>query len=108
MTTQSTTSFCFNTPGPPAGAKTNCDRQLCERRKSREIFAAKRSTDVALHHSVLSKLRFLTAHATRSFMPLYWRLSRGLTLGVRGLVFDAQARVFLVNPPYVHWWLLPP
>src|SRR5260370_8365588 len=97
MTTQSTTSFCFNTPGPPAGAKTNCDRQPCEHRKSRQIFAAERSTNVALLHSVLSKLRFLTAHATRTVMPLYWRLTRGLTLGVLGLLTDGQSHLSLLK-----------
>ena len=62
---------------------------------------------MALLHLVPSKLLFLTAHATRTFMPLYWRLSRGLTLGVRGLVIDGQDRVFLVKHTYVHGWHLP-
>jgi ADP-ribose pyrophosphatase YjhB (NUDIX family) len=62
---------------------------------------------VALLHSVPGKLRLLTARATRKFMHLYWRLSRGLTLGVRGLVIDAQGRVFLVKHTYVRGWHLP-
>jgi 8-oxo-dGTP pyrophosphatase MutT (NUDIX family) len=45
--------------------------------------------------------------ATRRAMHLYWRLTRGLTLGVRGLVIDAERRVFLVRHTYVRGWHLP-
>ena len=38
---------------------------------------------------------------------LYWRISRGMTLGVRGLVIDGQDRVFLVKHTYVTGWHLP-
>ena len=37
----------------------------------------------------------------------YWRLSRGLTVGVRALVFDGEGRVFLVKHSYVTGWHLP-
>jgi 8-oxo-dGTP pyrophosphatase MutT (NUDIX family) len=37
----------------------------------------------------------------------YWRFARGMTLGVRGLVIDAQERVFLVQHSYVAGWHLP-
>lgn len=37
----------------------------------------------------------------------YWRFSRGITLGVRGLVIDEQDRVFLVKHSYVEGWHLP-
>ncbi len=56
---------------------------------------------------MLSKLRILAARGTRSLMHLYWRMSRGLTLGVRGLVIDGQDRVFLVKHTYVAGWHLP-
>ncbi len=49
----------------------------------------------------------LTASAARTVMHLYWRFSRGLTLGVRGLVIDGQGRVFLVKHTYIHGWHLP-
>ncbi len=45
--------------------------------------------------------------AARRFLHLYWRVSRGLTLGVRGLVFDARGRVFLVKHSYIPGWHLP-
>lgn len=35
------------------------------------------------------------------------RLARGRTLGVRGVVTDAQGRVLLVEHTYVHGWYLP-
>jgi 8-oxo-dGTP pyrophosphatase MutT (NUDIX family) len=62
---------------------------------------------VALPYSVLSKLRFLMLRATHKLMHLYWRLLRGVTLGVRGLVIDGQGRVFLVKHTYVRGWHLP-
>jgi len=40
-------------------------------------------------------------------MHLYWRLSRGLTLGVRAAVIDEHDAVFLVRHSYVKGWHLP-
>ena len=45
--------------------------------------------------------------ATRRLLHAYWRVSRGLTLGVRGLVFDGEGRVFLVKHSYISGWHLP-
>jgi 8-oxo-dGTP pyrophosphatase MutT (NUDIX family) len=45
--------------------------------------------------------------AIRRFLHAYWRHSRGLTLGVRGLIFDGEGRVFLVKHSYISGWHLP-
>ena len=43
----------------------------------------------------------------RRTLHVYWRLTRGLTLGVRGLVIDAERRICLVRHTYVRGWHLP-
>ena len=43
----------------------------------------------------------------RRFLHAYWRFSRGLTLGVRAVVFDGEGRVFLVKHSYLAGWHLP-
>ncbi len=45
--------------------------------------------------------------AARRAAHIYWRLARGLTLGVRGIVIDEASRIFLVRHTYVRGWHLP-
>jgi 8-oxo-dGTP pyrophosphatase MutT (NUDIX family) len=56
---------------------------------------------------VMSAARQAFEPVLRRIFHLYWRVSRGMTLGVRGLVLDAQGRVFLVKHSYVSGWHLP-
>lgn len=37
----------------------------------------------------------------------YWRFTRPMTLGVRGMVLDGEGRVFLIKHSYVDGWHMP-
>lgn len=50
--------------------------------------------------SVAERLRHRLFHT-------YFRIARGMTLGVRGLALDAEGRVFLIRHTYVRGWQLP-
>lgn len=43
----------------------------------------------------------------RRAMHTYWRVSRGMTLGVRALVIDSEERIFLVKHTYISGWYMP-
>lgn len=43
----------------------------------------------------------------RTPLHLFWRLTRGMTLGVRVIATDAQGRICLVRHTYTPGWLLP-
>ena len=55
----------------------------------------------------LQALRAAVERAMGRLAHLYWRQSRGMTLGVRALVIDERDRVFLVKHSYVSGWYLP-
>jgi len=56
---------------------------------------------------MMKRLRRVLEPVIRPAMHTYWRFSRPVTLGVRGLVVDGTGRVFLVKHSYVSGWHLP-
>lgn len=58
--------------------------------------ASSRGHGLRLHHRVL-----------RRVIHVWFRFRRGMTLGVRAAVFDAEGRVFLVRHSYVPGWHFP-
>lgn len=40
-------------------------------------------------------------------LHFYWRFARAMTMGVRGMVFDGEGRVFLIKHSYVDGWHMP-
>jgi 8-oxo-dGTP pyrophosphatase MutT (NUDIX family) len=57
--------------------------------------------------TTLTDLRKRFEPLLRRVFHLYWRLARGMTLGVRAVVLDGDNRVFLVRHSYVSGWYLP-
>jgi 8-oxo-dGTP pyrophosphatase MutT (NUDIX family) len=57
--------------------------------------------------TALQHLRKRLEPQLQRLFHLYWRMARGMTLGVRGVVLDADDKVFLVRHSYVAGWHLP-
>jgi 8-oxo-dGTP pyrophosphatase MutT (NUDIX family) len=51
--------------------------------------------------------RAMLLAALPRLMHVYWRFTRGLTMGVRAVVIDDNGRVFLVKHSYADGWHLP-
>ena len=51
--------------------------------------------------------RVIGGRPVRSALHLFWRFSRGLTLGVRVAILDGEERVFLIRHTYAPGWHLP-
>ena len=55
----------------------------------------------------LNRVRRKAEPLLRRFFHAYFLIVRGMTLGVRAVVLDAENRVFLVRHSYVSGWYLP-
>jgi ADP-ribose pyrophosphatase YjhB (NUDIX family) len=63
--------------------------------------------DMSESDTRFAALRRKAEPAMRRALHLYWRFSRGMTLGVRAVVIDDEGRVFLVKHTYIGGWHLP-
>jgi 8-oxo-dGTP pyrophosphatase MutT (NUDIX family) len=55
----------------------------------------------------ISAIRRALEPVLRRLFHVYWRFSRGMTLGVRAVIIDPRDHVFLIKHSYVPGWHLP-
>jgi 8-oxo-dGTP pyrophosphatase MutT (NUDIX family) len=72
------------------------------RKHHHDVAEAEFSADMSL-----SALRKRFEPVLRRIFHLYWRIARGMTLGVRGVVINGDGKVFLIQHTYVSGWHLP-
>jgi 8-oxo-dGTP pyrophosphatase MutT (NUDIX family) len=56
---------------------------------------------------MLAQARRLFGSRLSPLMPVYWRFSRAMTLGVRAMVINERGQIFLVEHSYIEGWHLP-
>ena len=56
---------------------------------------------------MIHRLRRFFEPVIRPVLHAWWRVSRPVTLGARGMVIDGTGRVFLVKHSYIDGWHLP-
>jgi 8-oxo-dGTP pyrophosphatase MutT (NUDIX family) len=75
-------------------------------RRDARIKATKTCPEVSVKIAAQNLPKSLEPALRRAF-HFYWWLARGMTLGVRAIVLDADNRVFLVKHSYISGWHLP-
>src|SRR5215475_8362714 len=79
----------------------------CRRAAAGGPAGAARGGDSRRSVMAMEDVRRALEPAIRRCLHVFWRFSRGLTLGVRAVVIDGQGRVFLIRHSYVAGWHLP-
>lgn len=71
------------------------------------MIVAEAPASVANSAATPSASESLSERLLKRAMHTYFRFARGMTLGVRAAVFDADGRIFLVRHTYISGWYMP-